>query len=276
MERNNRLEPMFMAARKDELNDASKAVDNSHAALAGVVAVVGCDGSGKTRLAIDLAANLSKKQLTERRYMGLVSGETGDKIKQLPLIGIMLERYLAAKARRAQDMEQKVPGIFTAMVMYLFSVWRAGQLRRLIKRSQSGVLVIAERYPQAEIPGFHFDGPGLAVDRTSNWLVQKLAAREQQIYERMAQQKPGLIIRLNIDADTAYARKPDHPLSELRDKIEAMPKINYNQAKIFEIDSRLPYAQVLETASQAIEAAVTTWRQSDDDSARLRSTDSAD
>lgn len=222
----------------------------------GIVAVVGCDGSGKTRLAKDIAAHLDKKHPTERRYMGLVSGESGDKIKQLPLIGIVLEKYLATKVRRAQDMEQKVPGVFTAIVMYLFSVWRAGQLRRLIKRSQNGVLMIAERYPQAEIPGFHFDGPGLAVERTSNWLVQKLAAREQQIYERMAEEKPKLIIRLNIDADTAFARKPDHPLSELRNKTEAMPKINYNHAKIFELDSRLPYDQVLETALHAIEKAV--------------------
>src|SRR3546814_1066766 len=91
----------------------------------------------------------------------LISGEMGDKIKQLPFIGIRLERYLAAKARRAQDMEKKLPGTFTAIVMYLLSLWRVAQLRRLMRLSQDGVLVIADRYPQAEIPGFNYDGPGL-------------------------------------------------------------------------------------------------------------------
>src|SRR3546814_1201829 len=68
--------------------------------------------------------------------MGLISGEMGDKIKQLPFIGIRLERYLAAKARRAQDMEKKLPGTFTAIVMYLLSLWRVAQLRRLMRLSQ--------------------------------------------------------------------------------------------------------------------------------------------
>jgi hypothetical protein len=76
--------------------------------------------------------------------------------------------------------------------------------------------------------------------------------REQKLYEWMAEQKPSLIIRLNIDPDTAHARKSDHPMSELRDKIETMPRIGYNGAEVREIDSRMPYQQVLATALQAI------------------------
>lgn len=221
-----------------------------------IVAVVGCDGSGKTRLATDIAAAFQQQRPTRRRYMGLVSGETGDKIKRLPLLGVALERYLAIKVRRAQDMQKKLPGPTTAIVMYLFSRWRAWQLRRLIKLKQNGVLVIAERYPQAEIPGFHYDGPGLAVDRSSNWLVRKLALREQALYEEMARLKPRLIIRLTIDADTAFARKPDHPLPELRDKIEIMQKLAYGGAPIAEVDSRMPYEQVLDTALVLINQAL--------------------
>lgn len=185
--------------------------------------------------------------------MGLISGEAGDKIKQLPLIGIALEHYLALKVRRAQDMKQKLPGTITAMVMYLFSFWRVYQLRQLKKRTQSGVLVIAERYPQAEIPGFHYDGPGLSVNRGKNSFVRKLANREQQLYERMAEQKPSLVIRLTIDADTAFARKSDHPLAELQDKTKAMLLIKYNGARIVEIDARQPYDDVLAAALRTIE-----------------------
>jgi thymidylate kinase len=223
----------------------------------GLVAVVGCDGSGKTRLVADLVKILRRDQLAERQYMGLISGETGDKIKRTPLFGVVLERYLAAKVRRAQDMEKKLPGPATAIVMYLFSLWRASKLRRLTERAGRGTLMIAERYPQAEIPGFHYDGPGLATGRTSGWLARSLATREQSLYDEMSQQRPMLVIRLDIDAETAYARKSDHPISELRDKIAAMPRIEYNGAKIIEIDSRKPYAQVLAAALNAIEAAET-------------------
>ena len=220
--------------------------------LPGVIAAVGCDGAGKTRLVKDLVATLGQGRPTERRYMGLISGEAGDRVKQLPLIGVALERYLATKVRRAQDMKKKVPGPFTATVMYLFSLWRVRQLRRLKRRAQSGVLIIAERYPQAEISGFHYDGPGIAVERSNNRLVRRLARREQRIYERMAEQNPEMIIRLVIDAETAYSRKSDHPLAELRDKTRNMPRINYNGARIFEIDARLPYESVLAIALNAI------------------------
>jgi len=230
--------------------------DVGFAPLAGVIAVVGCDGSGKTTLAADLVAAFRERTPTERRYMGLISGEMGDKIKLLPFFGVRLERHLAAKARRAQDMEKKLPGTFTALVMYLLSVWRVSKVRRLIRLSQSGKLVIAERYPQSEIPGFHFDGPGLTVDRTSSWLVRKLAMREQKLYDWMAEQRPSLVIRLNVDADTAYARKPDHPLAELREKTAQMPRIKYAGAAVREIDSRLPYPQMLDTAMQAITATI--------------------
>lgn len=256
--RHKRLEPCPRAAQivLDGAPSAERFAPTREpdAALSGVVAIVGCDGTGKTTLTADLVANLRRRGRAERRYMGLVSGETGDKIKQLPIIGIRLERHLAAKVRRAQNMEEKLPGTFSAIVMYLFSLWRAAQLRRLIRLAQSGVLVIAERYPQAEVPGFHYDGPGLTVGRTTNGLVRKLARREQKLYEWMAEQKPDLIIRLNIDPETAHARKPDHPLSELRDKIAIMPRITYNGAKLCEIDARLPYPQVLEAMVQAVDS----------------------
>ncbi|PKM08081.1 MAG: hypothetical protein CVV14_05580 [Gammaproteobacteria bacterium HGW-Gammaproteobacteria-4] len=236
--------------------ELSVTTDKLHAPLTGVVAVVGCDGTGKSTLTADLLANLRSKGPTVRRYMGLVSGETGDKIKRLPFIGVRLERYLAAKARRAQDMKKKLPGTFTAVVMYLLSLWRVAQLRRVMRLSQRGVLVIADRYPQAEIPGFNYDGPGLTAHRTNNWLVRKLAAREQKLYEWMSEQKPALIIRLNIDADTAYARKPDHHLSELRDKSSIMPRLRFNGANVLDIDARQPYPRVLAAALRAIDAAI--------------------
>lgn len=230
--------------------------DKGDGVLHGVVAVVGCDGTGKTRLAHDLLHILQQRRPTERKYMGLISGESGDKIKQLPMVGVMLERYLAAKVRRAQDMEKKLPGAFTGLVMYLFSLWRVLHMHLLKRRAQKGVLMIAERYPQAEIPGFHYDGPGLDADRSKGWLVQKLARHEQKIYQKMAINKPMLMIRLLIDEETAYARKSDHPLAELRDKILKMPTITYNGTHIVEIDSRLPYETVLQQALDVIEEAL--------------------
>ena len=220
--------------------------------LTGVIAIVGCDGTGKSTLTADLLNKLNNEKPTVKRYLGLVSGEVGDKIKNLPLIGVRLERYLAAKAFRAQDMRKKIPGTGTALIMHFLSLWRAVHLLLLRRLSRKGIQVIVDRYPQAEISGFRYDGPGITASNTDNWLLRKLAVREQALYNWMATYKPAIVLRLNIDAETAYARKPDHDINELRDKISIMPRLNYNGASIVDIDTTVPYQQVLTTALLAI------------------------
>ncbi len=242
------------------MSEPNNRTDESLTLLAGVVAVVGCDGTGKSTLTADLLANLRLKNPVERRYLGLVSGEMGNKIKSLPIIGMRLERYLAGKAQRAQDMKLKLPGAGTALLMYLLSLWRVAQLRRVMRLSRRGVLVIADRYPQAEIAGFHYDGPGLDVNRSDNWLVRLLAGRERKLYEWMSKQIPALVIRLNIDADTAHARKPDHSLAELRDKISVMPLLQFNGARILDLDACAPYPKVRDAALQAINTTIVAAR----------------
>jgi len=240
--------------------ESTARVGEQYIALTGVFAVVGCDGTGKSTLTADLLTELRKLGPTKRRYLGVVSGETGDKIKSLPIIGVRLERNLHDKANRALDMEKKLPGLGTSLIMYLFSLWRAGKLLRIRRLSRRGVQVITDRYPQMEIPGFHYDGPGLTVSRTDNWLMRQLAVRELKLYEWMAEQKPALVIRLNVDADTAHARKPDHGIAELHDKIAVLSRLNFNGARVCEIDACAPYPQVLEAALQAIsQAQQATW-----------------
>jgi len=220
--------------------------------LKGVIAVVGCDGTGKSTLTADLLADLQTKGPAQRRYLGIVSGEVGDKIKALPFIGVRLERYLAAKAFRAQDMKKKIPGTGTAIIMHLLSIWRAAHLIKVSRLSRRGVKIIADRYPQAEIPGFRYDGPGVTATTNDNWLLRKLAVREQKLYQWMARYKPALVIRLNIDAETAFSRKPDHDISELQDKIAIMPQLNFNGALVCELDARAPYKEVLAGALAAL------------------------
>lgn len=234
----------------------SKRHADENTQLSGVIAVVGCDGTGKSTLTADLLAYLHTKGQTERRYLGLISGEVGDKIKFLPFIGVRLERYLAAKAERAQDMKQKPAGTLTAIIMHILSMWRVSKVKRVISLSEQGVWVIADRYPQAEITGFRYDGPGMGATAQDNWLLRKVAARELKLYQWMARQKPALIIRLNIDAVTAHGRKPDHSMAELQDKIDVMPKLNYNGANLVEIDARAAYPEVLANALKAVKTVI--------------------
>lgn len=235
-----------------------KPTETSTVPVAGLIAVVGCDGTGKSTLTHDLVKRLSNDGPAVRRYLGLVSGETGDKIKRLPLIGPRLERRLAAKAAHAQDMKNKLPNAWGALVMYGLSLWRAAHLRRVVRLAERGVLVITDRYPQAEIAGFRYDGPGLGMARSHHWLVRKLAAREQRLYERMAEIRPALVIKLDIDLATSQSRKPDHGTAELTDKIAVMKRLRFNGAPIFDLDTRAPYADVFEKALRAVASTTAT------------------
>lgn len=229
--------------------------------IAGLVAVVGCDGTGKSTLTADLVKNLQTRWATERRYLGLVSGEDGDKIKRLPIIGVWLERRLATKSSKTQSMSTKAPALWAALIMYGFSLRRKANLRKVQRLAESGVLVISDRYPQMDISGFHYDGPGIGIERVSGWLMTRLAQSERRLYQEMAQFRPQLIIRLNIDIDTAFSRKPDHDYEELKDKIAVMVQLTYNGAQILDLDSRAPYNEVLEKALAAVsEIAVASQR----------------
>lgn len=226
------------------------------AVTAGIVAIVGCDGSGKSTLTADLLARLRTRGRIERRYLGLASGEVGRTIGKLPIIGARLERYVVAKAAQAQDRNREFPGVATAVVIYLLSLYRALQFRRVLDRSRRGVLVITDRFPQTEVPGIHCDGPCLSLVPNGSWLIPRLAAGELRLYEWMANHVPELVIRLNIDAESAHSRKPDHRLALLRKTAAVTPGLQFNGARIIDIDALAPYPDVLDAALKALDTAV--------------------
>ena len=222
--------------------------------LKNVIAVVGCDGSGKSTLTADLITHLAQHRQVEWLYLGQSSGNIGEWIKNLPIIGASFERYLVRKAERAHGKEASSPDTLTALVIFLLSLWRVLKFRRMLKLASRGILVITDRYPQAEVSGFYFDGQGLNSVNAQSWLARQLLKQETRLYQWMTSHIPTLLIRLNIDAETAHARKPDHKLAMLRDKVRVIPTLHFNNAPILDLNGRDPYPQVLNAALTAIHA----------------------
>lgn len=180
-----------------------------------VIAIVGCDGSGKSTLTASLVNELAARMPTEHIYLGQSSGRIGEWISQLPVIGAPFGRYLRSKAAHVHEKPSTPPGNITARVIYLLSCWRAYKFRKMLCKSQQGFLLITDRYPQVEVPGFRFDGPQLAKTTGGNGWIKMLRQRELKLYQWMASYLPVLLIRLGIDEQTAFARKPDHQLAAL-------------------------------------------------------------
>ncbi len=213
--------------------------------LAGVIAVIGCDGAGKSRLSTDLVTDLPNVGPVEFLYLGQSSGNIADWIRGLPLIGPAVGRYLVRRAERTHS-KAKSPDAVTAVVIFMLSLWRAHKFRRMLVLHRRGVSIITDRYPQAEVQGFYFDGPGLDADLAESWFVRMLATAEHRLYQWMASHVPAMVIRLSIDAATAHARKPDHKMSMLRDKVEIIHGLTFNNADILDLDGCEPYPRVLE------------------------------
>ena len=228
--------------------------------MASLIALVGCDGSGKSTLANDMIGELSPEYPIALCYLGLGSGALGERIKRWPLIGQRLERRITQKAGQTRSKGRTIPGFGTALVVYLFSIVRLRRFRHVLALRRRGIIVITDRYPQTEVAGF-YDGPGLSAGRPGNWAVAALVRREREMYEWMASFLPDVVVRLNVDLATAFARKPDHGYELLRQKVEVTPKLRFNGAPIVDLDSRQPYATVRAAVGQIVRRTIDTAAQ---------------
>lgn len=220
--------------------------------LAPLIAVIGCDGSGKSTLSADLLHWIRQQYgPAETHYLGLRSGQIGNRIKAWPLVGPILERALSKRAGQARTKGAKMPGLGTALVIYGFSRLRRSRFRKVLSLRRQGFIVVTDRYPQVEVPGF-YDGPGLSAAEPGGPLVAALAASERAAYEWMASFVPTLVIRLNIDAATAFSRKPDHAFELLERKVAVTPLLRFNGAPIVDLDATMPYAEELSLAKKAV------------------------
>jgi thymidylate kinase len=223
--------------------------------LAPLIAIIGADGSGKTTLAKDLAAELARERQAEYVYLGLGSGPIGHRIAALPLIGPVIAKRIEKRAGRTRDPKDRIPGTLTALVVYWFSRKRKARFDAMMALRRRGVVVITDRYPQVEVPGF-YDGPGLSAARAEGAFVRWLARREARLYAEMTAHVPTLVLRLGIDADTALARKPEHGRALVEAKIAVTPRLTFGGGPIADIDATMDYAAERALARRLIDQAL--------------------
>lgn len=224
------------------------------ARLAPLIAVVGCDGSGKSTLSADLLAHIRQTHAAETGYLGLGSGEQGRRIGELPLIGPPLQRWLEGIADRLRDPTTPIPGRLAARYALRRSRKRRARFESLLDLRRSGITIITDRYPQVEVPGLH-DGPILAGVATTPAL-SALQAEERALYAEMASYAPTLVIRLHVDVDTVMARKPDHDRPLIDRKVATVPDLSFNGAPTIDLDATMDYAEELALAKAAVDQAL--------------------
>ena len=219
--------------------------------MAPLIAIVGSDGSGKSTVGEALLAWMRETRPTELHHLGKQTGNIGRAIARWPLVGGRLDRTIVKQSGGAK--QGGGPGAFPAAVIYAFSMRRVRRFRKMLRARESGIAILADRFPQTAVPG-PMDGLGLA--KAGAGLPGRLARRERAHYEWMEQYRPDLVLRLNVDLPTALARKPDHRPSSLATKIADVPRLTFNGARIVDLDSTQPLDRVIDQAKAAISEAL--------------------
>ena len=218
-----------------------------------LIAIVGCDGSGKSTVSKELLRWIAYYGPAAATHLGKQQGNTGRSLSHLPLVGKRFGRFIERKASTVRKFQasNKAPHLVPALVMYAFTLKRVRRFRRMLALRQQGLIIIADRYPQLDFPNA-FDGPDMSVTAQGSNFIHSLAQREQAYFEWMTSYRPDLVIRLNVDLDTAHARKPDHRREALARKIEFTPQLTFGGATIAEIDASQPLGAVLAAAKAAV------------------------
>jgi thymidylate kinase len=218
-----------------------------------LIAIVGCDGSGKTTVNEQILEWVKAYGPAAAAHLGKQQGNSGRWFAQLPLVGSWFEGFIGSRASKVRKSRtaNTAPDTLPAIVMYAFTLRRVRRFRRMMALRQQGNIIIADRYPQLDFPSA-FDGPDMSVAAPGNRFIRWLAQREQEKFEWMTSFRPDLVIRLNVDVDTAFARKPDHLREALQRKIEVVPKLTFKGAEIAEIDATQPLAEVLTAVRAAV------------------------
>ncbi len=222
-------------------------------AMAPLIAVIGCDGSGKSTVCEHILEWIGRYGPAGTVHLGKQAGNVGRSLGRLPLVGAAMERLIRRKSDDVNDRikEDKQPSLFPALVISAFTLRRRRRFKRMLALRQRGLIVVTDRFPQLEIPGA-YDGPGFPEASQGSRPVLALARHEHAIFEWMANHRPDLVLRLNVDLDTACARKPDHRREALSRKIAVTPLLTYSGAQIVDIDTNQPLANVLKEAEAAV------------------------
>jgi len=206
-----------------------------------LVAVVGADGSGKSRLTRDLESWLAAKVVVRHIYFG--QPKSGFLFKLLNKPGSL------ARARQTRSGPLGFVSKYTDPLKWMMLSRRRRQMMSAARRATAkGLVVIAERLPLAEFEtmAVPMDGPRLQhdTDCPESW-----ARYEQRQYDAIG--LPDLLIVLDADLEELRARKLDLGIEEHRAKVAAVSILEPGPGRVI-IDATNPYDDVLAESKRAV------------------------
>lgn len=214
-----------------------------------VVAFVGSDGSGKSTLTREVGRWLKYKLDVHSYYLGSGSGSKRllDRVRN----GLKprTRRQPTGGATRDVQGPRKRRGFFSRLLaihrlLEIKAKLRA--LREAHRLADGGSISILDRLPQAQFNGIG-DGPRLQEGNSFGWV----ARAEMKQFAELAALAPHLVVKLVVSPEVAHARKPDHSLEKLQQKVALTKQLTYG-VPVIEIDANQPFDLVLLQVKQVV------------------------
>ena len=189
-----------------------------------VVAILGCDGAGKSTTLSYIKKEFNKKLDVVSIYFGSGDGSSSLLRKPMKLIARKVGGKGVGHAVEKEYEEKKKVSFKSRLYSIAKVLWavtlakeKKAKQRHMVKARNSGLLVLTDRYPQSNMPGAS-DGPLLSRYQNTKGLLKKISDWEQKIYKSFSLNAPDLTVKLIVPTDVAIARKPEMTVEEIENK----------------------------------------------------------
>jgi thymidylate kinase len=230
-----------------------------------IIAVLGADGSGKSTVATEVTKELSRKVAVLRLYMGSGKGSSSILRWSLTVISRCLSGARGHPVRRAEQqagipedrsaetLRQVLRGSFHLTWALVLAWEKRRKLKRAWQARRKGILVVCDRFPQADIEGYN-DGPLLAhLSESRLPFLRWLGSWERSSYARTARHPPDLVLRLLGPVEVLSRRRPEMDAARIHRKQEGIRAIRFPRlTSVVDIDARQPLEAVVARAMSAV------------------------
>ena len=219
-----------------------------------VIAMLGVDGSGKTTLTRTIRAWLGAEMDVMPIYFGTGGGRPSLILAPLKLMVPLAQALTRRKPAGAShgQVSDRAPSPAYACLLALWATVLAVEKRRKLnavhRGAARGAVVVADRYPQDQLPAFN-DGPLLPRLRAVPAWLRRFEARSYALARRLP---PDLVIRLDATPDVLARREPDMDRAVLISRTEAVKQLAFPGVPLIAIDATLPLDEVVRRAKREI------------------------